>query len=274
LCDANGQSLIRSHAVFYAPSATTLYFLRTLHRPTIPQLAFLGVGDVRYQPPSLLARNTVAGHALSSIERGLDDLVGVHLSDLPAARQEVIDASRALGQPGSVLLLGAGATKMAFKREPLGNFKIIHFAVHAISTPHFPERSALILGRDPHSKDDGLLQAREIARLTLNAELVTLSACDTAKGKLEGEEGDNSLVQAFLIAGAKSVVATLWKVDDESTADLMKRFYTHLAQGQDKAGALRDAKLDLLKQLGKRAPVYWAGFTLTGDGSKPITLSK
>jgi CHAT domain-containing protein len=274
LRNANGQSLIRSHVVFYAPSATTLYFLRTLHRATIPQLAFLGVGDVRYQPPSLLASNTVAGHALSSIERGLDDLAGVHLSNLPATRQEVIDASRALGQPGSVLLLGTGATETAFKREPLSNFKIIHFAVHAISTPHFPERSALILGRAPHSKDDGLLQAREIATLTLNADLVTLSACDTAKGKLEGEEGDNSLVQAFLMAGAKSVVAALWKVDDDSTADLMKQFYTHFALGEDKAAALRDAKLDVLNQLGKRSPVYWAGFILTGDGSKPITLSK
>jgi CHAT domain-containing protein len=274
LRNASGDYLIRSHVVFYAPSATTLYFLRTLHRATIPRMTFLGVGDVPYQPPSLLASNTVAGHALSSIERGLDDLAGVHLSNLPATRQEVIDASRALGQPGSVLLLGSGATETAFKREPLNNFKIIHFAVHAISTPRFPERSALILGRAPHSKDDGLLQAREIATLTLNADLVTLSACDTAKGKLEGEEGDNSLVQAFLMAGAKSVVAALWKVDDEFTADLMKRFYTHLAQGEDKAAALRDAKLDLLNQLGKRAPVYWAGFILTGDGSMPVTLPK
>ncbi len=274
LRNASGDYLLRSHIIFYDPSATTLYFLRTLHRATIPQMAFLGVGDVPYQPPSLLASNSVAGHALSSIERGLDDLAGVRLSNLPATRQEVIDASRALGQPGSVLLIGAGATETAFKREPLSNFKVIHFAVHAISTPRFPERSALILGRAPHSKDDGLLQAREIAGLNLNADLVTLSACDTAKGKLEGEEGDNSLVQAFLMAGAKSVVAALWKVDDDSTAALMKQFYTHLAQGEDKSAALRHAKLDILNQWGKRAPVYWAGFILTGDGSEPITLSK
>ncbi len=273
LRNAAGDYLLRSHVVFYAPSATTLYFLRTLHRNAAPQMAFLGVGDVPYQPP-VVAASTMTGHILSSIERGLDDLAGGHLGNLPATRQEIIDASRALGQPGSVLLMGKGATKTAFKREPLSNFKIIHFAVHAFSLPRYPERSALVLGRDPHSKDDGLLQGREIARLTLSADLVTLSACDTAKGKPEGEEGDNSLVQAFLMAGAKSVVAALWKVDDDSTADLMKHFYTHLGQGEGKATALRDAKLDMLKQLGKRAPVYWAGFTLTGDGSEPITLSK
>jgi CHAT domain-containing protein len=132
----------------------------------------------------------------------------------------------------------------------------------------------LILGRAPHSKDDGLLQARDIAKLNLDADLVTLSACDTANGKLEGEEGVTSLVQAFLLAGAKSVLASVWKVDDASTAALMKHFYTHIAQGEDEASALRDAELDLLNQLNNPAPAYWAGFILTGDGSQPITLPK
>lgn len=103
---------------------------------------------------------------------------------------------------------------------------------------------------------------------------MTLSACDTASGKLEGEEGVTSLVQAFLLAGAKSVLASVWKVDDASTAALMKQFYTEIADGQDEATALRNAQLDLLRQMDNPAPVYWAGFILTGDGSEPISLAK
>lgn len=272
LRNGSGDYLIRSHIVFYAPSATTLYILRTQHRPATTKMAFLGLGGIRYAPSALVTNSTEVGDLLSSVLRGFDDLVGIQLDDLPATRQEVVDASDALGQRNSVLLIGNHATKPAFEREPLSEFSIIHFAAHAIATPRFPERSALILGRTPHSKDDGLLQARDIAKLNLNAALVTLSACDTANGKLEGEEGVTSLVQTFLLAGASSVLASVWKVDDESTAALMKQFYTHIAQGEDEAAALRDAELNVLKQMDDPAPVYWAGFILTGDGSEPIVL--
>lgn len=274
LRDSSGQYLVRSDVVSYAPSATTLYILRTQHRAATPRMAFLGVGGVPYQPATLEASTARIGDLFSSVLRGIAELAGVHPDNLPATRQEIIDASRALGQQRSVLLVGTDATKVAFEREPLSNFSIIHFAAHAISTPKFPERSALILGRTLHSKDDGLLQARDIAKLTLNADLVTLSACGTANGKLEGEEGVTSLVQAFLLAGAKSVLASVWKVDDASTAALMKQFYTEIAQGKDEATALRDAELHLLNQMDDPAPAYWAGFILTGDGSEPIVLSK
>jgi CHAT domain-containing protein len=274
LREPGGHYLIRSHVVFYAPSATTLYILRNQRQPTPPQMAFLGVGGVDYQPSTLVVNRAEIGGLLSSVLRGLDDFAGVRLDDLPATRQELIDASRVLGARNSVLLTGHNVAKTAFVHESLGDFSIIHFAAHAVATPKFPERSALILGRTPHSNDDGLLQARDIAKLNLNADLVTLSACDTANGKLEGEEGVTSLVQAFLLAGAKSVLASVWKVDDASTAALMKQFYTHIAQGEDEASALRDAELDLLNQLDNPAPAYWAGFILTGDGSQPITLPK
>jgi CHAT domain-containing protein len=172
------------------------------------------------------------------------------------------------------LLTGSRATETAFKREPLGEFKIIHLAVHAYESPGFPERDALLLGRDSKSSDDGLLQAREIARLPLHADLVTLSACDTGTGKAEGEEGDFSLVQAFLFAGARSVVAALWDVDDLSTAKLMKQFYAALARGEDEASALRTAKLQMLTQPAERSPLYWAAFTLDGYGDSPVRFSR
>jgi len=127
---------------------------------------------------------------------------------------------------------------------------------------------------DPASHDDGLLQVREIIRLRFNADLVTLSACNTGVGKLEGEEGVTNLVEAFLVSGAKSVVATLWTADDTYTLDLMERFYTHIAKGKDKATALRQAKLDLLaKFVGKQVPpYYWGAFVLVGDGASPVSL--
>ena len=101
---------------------------------------------------------------------------------------------------------------------------------------------------------------------------MTVSACDTATGKPEGEEGVDGLTEAFLLAGAKSVVGALWEVDDSATDTLMKNFYAHLASGEDKASALRQAKLDYLRTFGDRPPAYWAAFTLVGDGSAPITF--
>ena len=88
--------------------------------------------------------------------------------------------------------------------------------------------------------DDGLLQVREIIRLRLNAELTTLSACDTGVGKLQGQEGISNLVEAFLVAGSQSVVASLWSADDTFASALMERFYQRMAQGEDTSSALRE----------------------------------
>jgi CHAT domain-containing protein len=272
LQNSSGRYLIESHVVSYAPSATALCLLKGDRRPRTTEIAYLGVGGVPYRseavPPGA---ESISDHVVRAA-RGLFDLAGVDLSNLPATRDEVIDASHILGQSDSVVLTGDQATESAFKHEPLGEFKIIHLAVHAYESPGFPERDALLLGRAPKSNDDGLLQAWEIARLPLNADLVTLSACDTGTGKSEGEEGDFSLVQSFLFAGARSVVAALWDVDDLSTAALMRHFYAALASGQDEAAALRTAKLQMLAQPDERPPLYWAGFTLDGYGDSPIRL--
>jgi CHAT domain-containing protein len=187
-------------------------------------------------------------------------------------REEVIEVNEIVGKDG-VLLLGTDATETAFKSASLVDFKIIHIAAHGFADTQFPERSGLVLGVDPTSHDDGLLQVREIIRLRFNADLVTLSACNTGIGKLQGEEGVTNLVEAFLVSGAKSVVASLWSADDTYTLALMERFYTHIAEGQDKASALRQAKLDLLAKYGREVPpYYWGAFVLVGDGGSPIPL--
>jgi CHAT domain-containing protein len=169
------------------------------------------------------------------------------------------------------VMLGKDATEAGFKALPLADFRVIHLAVHGLGNSEFPDRAALVLGNSPSTGQDGLLQVREIRDLPLRADLVTLSACDTGNGKLLGEEGIASLERAFLLAGAKSVIASLWTADDTYTIALMKRLYQHLIDGYDKGAALQQAKVDLLKQFaGQAAPVYWAGFTLVGDGSVAI----
>jgi CHAT domain-containing protein len=115
---------------------------------------------------------------------------------------------------------------------------------------------------------------REIRDLNLTADLVTLSACDTGVGALEGEEGIANLVRAFLFAGAKSVVASLWAASDVYTLNLMQHFYLYIAAGEDKGSALRHAQMDLIKEFGEQAtPFYWARFIIVGDGSRSIPVS-
>src|SRR5204863_1229944 len=116
-----------------------------------------------------------------------------------------------------------------------------------------PDSSALVLLSDPSAGEDGFLQASEIVQLRLNAELVILSACDTAVGPVQGEEGIATLSRAFLLAGAKTVVSTLWSVDDTFSTFLMKQFYEQLAAGEPAAYALTIAKRDMLRKFGRKA---------------------
>src|ERR1700730_2151674 len=236
----SGKYLLESSVVTYAPSATVLQFLRTSHKSAAPTLPFLGVGDVAYDSEPPKERNQSDG-ATDFTTRGLYDLGGADFQPLPGTREEVLSASRIFG-PRSVVLLGSEATEAAFKREPLAEFRVLHLAVHGISNPKFPERAALVLGRDYESREDGLLQAREISNLVLNADLVTLSACNTDVGRLQGEEGIANLQRAFLLAGAKSTVATLWSADDTFTAALITQFYRYLAEGTGKGSHLWRAK--------------------------------
>jgi CHAT domain-containing protein len=273
LRDSEESLVLESRTVSYVPAATVLQFLRHEKPSASAQRAFLGVGDVAYQDQGHISANVEKpGGFKQRLERGMSDVFGTTLYDLPQTREEVIAASKIVGQD-SVLLLGSSATESAFKTEPLADFKIVHIAAHGFADTRFPERSGLVLGVDPTSHDDGLLQVREIIRLRFNADLVTLSACNTGVGKLEGEEGVTNLVEAFLVSGAKSVVASLWSADDTYTLDLMERFYSHIAEGQDRAAALRQAKLDLLARFGKQVPpYYWGAFVLVGDGGSPIPL--
>jgi CHAT domain-containing protein len=214
----------------------------------------LALGDVHYQ-----------GRSGDMIQRELLSLAGAKLERLPATATEVRSIGRLFSEK-SLVLTGESATEESLKEQrPLSRFKMIHFAVHGYADNKFPERSALVLTTKRNPKEDGLLQDREIMNLDLSAELVTLSACDSGFGKLQGQEGLSSLVKAFMIAGARTVVGSLWNVDDRLATDLMQRFYRNLAKGDDKGAAMRGAKLSLINEHGSLLPYHWAGFTLWGD---------
>jgi CHAT domain-containing protein len=274
LPDSQGRYLLESHIVTYAPSATVLYLIRNSPMAQPPTQAFLGVGDIQLTQDRTTAAKKDSGTASASTTTPANpfDLGGTRLQDIPATRDEVIAVSQLFGE--KTLLLGMDATETAFKAEPLAEFEIIHIAAHGVASAKFPDRAALVLGNDPKSGEDGLLQVREIRDLSLNADLVTLSACDTGVGALEGEEGIANLVRAFLFAGAKSVVASLWAASDVYTLKLMQHFYRHIADGEDKASALRHAQMELIKEFVDEAkPFYWAGFIMVGDGSRSILIS-
>lgn len=275
LQDENGQYIVKSQTISYVPSGTILDMLRRVEMPEPAPRPLLAVGDVAYENQGGAGKRVPSPKSVRGrIERGIADLSGVSLNDLPQTRQEVEQISSIAG-PGAVVLLRNTATETAFKKEPLEDFRILHLAVHGFADTQYPERSALVLGVDPKSEDDGLLQVREIIRLRLNAELTTLSACDTGVGKLQGQEGISNLVEAFLVAGSKSVVASLWSADDTSASALMELFYKRLAEGESASSALRNAKLDLLAQYGDQLnPFYWAAFIPVGETSSPIGIKQ
>lgn len=268
LMDQAGKYVAETHVVSVAPSATVLYVLRHKTHPAA-KYAFLGVGHTG--ATSNHGSHGVAGE-LADVVRGVFDLSNPQIAPLAYAGEEVKAAAGTIGPPARVLL-GKNASEEKLKSEPLDDIEIMHFAVHGVVNTSEPDRSALLFADGPQSTEDGLWQAREIRTLSLKTDLVTLSACDTGIGKIEREEGVDSLVGAFLMAGAKNVVASLWPASDRYTATLMEKFYTHLAQGMDEAAALNRAELDILQQYGHQAtPYYWAAFEIIGEGRGRITF--
>ncbi len=183
------------------------------------------------------------------------------LVPLPDSETEVETIANDLPHP-STILLGADATEGHFKHLDLDSTEVVHLALHGYADLDYPDRSALVFAPDPSGTDDGLLQVREIRNLHLKAKLVTLSACNTGVGPV-GDAGIVNLVNAFIEAGADSVVSTLWEVEDHTTEHMMADFYAQLANHRRKVDALRSAQLDLMNQ--GLPPYFWASFQIVGD---------
>jgi CHAT domain-containing protein len=260
LRELSGRYIAETRTVVYTPSATSFHLLmEEKQRQRTAHNALLALGGIPY------ARSPINR---SGLTRGYDRGGFV---DLPSSADEVGIARAAFPRGESRLFMGASATETAFKNASLTEYRVIHLAVHGFADTTFPERAALVLLSDPPAGEDGFLQASEVVQLRFDADLILLSACDTAVGPLQGQEGIANLSRAFLLAGARTVVSTLWHVDDSSSLFLMKRFYAHLLAKRSPASALTAAKRDMLRTFGRKAiPYQWAGFTIEGAATQPV----
>lgn len=251
----DGRFLIMDHPISYAPSTSSLGFLRTRRSSGHEVLA---IGNALMRNGDAAAER---GQSLASVGA---------LKPLVHSGPEVRAVSRVYGASAHVFEQEA-ATELVLTGTDAARAGIIHIATHGVFDEDMPERSGLALSAAPPS--DGILQMREVYRLRLNAALVTLSACQTALGKVITGEGLVGLSRAFFYAGSNAVLASLWNVNDASTARLMQPFYERLADGAAIDEALRTAKLDLLETGGRLAhPYYWAAFVVTGHGSAHVPV--
>src|SRR5581483_2398358 len=176
--------------------------------------------------------------------------------DLPKPQVEAANVAALF--PSSSALLRADASKSALKALG-GSFSMIHFATHGKFDTDAPLRSGLYLAKG--TEPDGVLTVSDLYSLRWNADLVTLSACETALGKVANGDDVIGLTRGFLYAGARSIVASLWEVDDAATAHLMETFYRNLGNN-DKREALRLAQIETRQQYPD--PWYWAAFNVLG----------
>lgn len=177
---------------------------------------------------------------------------------LKGARTEVAEVQRAI--LATVVRTGVAATETEVKRSA-GLYDVLHFATHAIVDEWSGASAGLAL--TPSATDDGLLDSSEIARLRLQASLVVLSACRTVGGEVIAGEGVRGLTSAFLQAGARSVIATAWRVNDRDVVPVVSAIYQELAKRQSVGAALRTAQLAAIRR--NVSPTVWGAFTLVGD---------
>ncbi|MBI2265305.1 MAG: CHAT domain-containing protein [Armatimonadetes bacterium] len=225
--DGKGANPLEKWDISYLPSATTLEHCR----PKEP------------------------GKADTLLAYALGDLASKGLPALPGTAREIEDLKTLFSAKNGVFFTEKTLAADQFKLRARDK-DLIHLATHGILNSRSPMESSIIIG-------EGSMPVKDAMLLDLKASLVTLSACQTGLGKLE--EGDEivGLTRAFFLAGASSVLSSLWSVSDASTAKLMIAFYRHLKSGEDKGRALRNAQLELKKE--HPSPFHWAPFVLTGD---------
>jgi CHAT domain-containing protein/tetratricopeptide (TPR) repeat protein len=287
---AEPQPLFVEHEIVSLPSASTLATLRREtagRKPAEKSLAVLA--DPVFTDDDTRVRRNVGKAAAKEKTRSADsdetDIVSLQLTRsgretgvigaegafgrLLSTRREAAAISALVPERERMQALDFEASRATALRPELGEYRIVHFATHGLLNNIHPELSGLVLslvdkGGQPQ---DGFLRLQDIYNLKLPAELVVLSACQTGLGKKVEGEGLIGLTRGFMYAGAPRVVASLWKVDDRATSELMKRFYQGML-GPERlrpAGALRQAQLSIWKQKQWREPYYWAAFVLQGE---------
>ena len=184
---------------------------------------------------------------------------------LPHSRREAERLAELAGEQ-TLMLLGPEARKEAVLGRGLKGYRWLHFATHGYVDDERPELSSLALSQPTGATGDGRLRLHDIYGMTLDADLVVLSGCETGLGKSVRGEGYLGLTRGFFFAGAARVAAGLWRVEDRATAELMTRFYGNMLEhGQAPTQALRQAQLALRRETRYKDPFYWAGFVVQGD---------
>ena len=258
--DGTGRFLVEKYRVSYAPSASSLLYLRGRRRDGVPGKALLAFAD----PLNSVGKKSSESLSSDDIMREFYLQQGFELPALPHSREEIRTIERSLKAGRKEMYSGEKAKEEIVKSLSLPDYRIIHFATHGLVDTRVPMRSALVLSLDADPREDGFFQAREILQARLNADLVVLSACQSGRGKLEKGEGVSGLARAFFHAGAQSVLATLWSINDKATSRFMGGFYDSLSLGKSKDEALQLAKIRLLRSEYSH-PFYWAAFVLNGD---------
>ncbi len=249
--------LIEKHPISYTSSASLLN--PKLHRTKKTEKDLLAFGN----PDFGSKQNKGILEWLSSLKTVKSILRGDSFAPLPYAELEV--KSIAENFTDAAIFIGNDATETRLK-EMAGNYKFIHLATHNLADDTQPMYSKIILAQTGEESEDGFLQTYEVYNLKLNADLVVLSGCNTGLGKLSRGEGLIGMTRAFLYAGASNLVVSLWPVNDESTAELMRYFYENLKKGVGKKSALQNAKVKLIHSNDwKRNPFYWGAFVLRGE---------
>ncbi len=254
--------LLEDYILSYAPSLTALREMRKISRKraanTPDKNTLLAFGNPVFEAPNA---ETKANPAL--VLRA-----GDALAPLPDAEREVQSLRDLYGARRSVIYVEKEAREDRAKAEA-GRFKVLQFATHGVFNDANPLYSYLILSPDAQKGgDDGLLEARELMNLNLSADLVVLSACETARGRVSSGEGMIGMTWALFVAGVPSTVASQWKVSSAGTTQIMLDFHRNLlnkSKQSDKAAALRAAELGFLRKGTFRHPFYWAGFVLIGN---------
>jgi len=270
--------LIRSQEIVNLPSASVLAALRRLPQRSSASKSVAVFADPVYEkddpriqaaarsvPPALPEHY----ETLSQTVRDTDENGKTKLSRLPSTNQEARHILSFAPSGSWMEATGFKATRARATDTSLAEYRIVHFATHGILNEKHPEMSGLVLSlydEQGRFHQEGFLHLSDIYGLHLPVDLVVLSACRTGLGKEIKGEGLIGLTRGFMYAGASRVVASLWKVDDEATAELMKRFYQKmLREGMRPAAALRAAQASMSEQRRWGNPYYWAGFILQGE---------
>jgi tetratricopeptide (TPR) repeat protein len=252
----NGGTLLRATTISYLPSASGLAWLRT--GAIAPQLQLLAFGDVPARDPT---------HASTAAAALLADF---QLPPLTQTGRE-LDAARRYLAGRQHVLTGAAASEGAYRDSTGQTVGVVHLAAHALVDERLGRGAAILLA--PDENEDGLLRPDEIITGRHPTVLTVLAACHSAANALESGRALSSLTGAFLAAGSKAVIATLWDVDDATTAAFMEQLYYEIGQGAAPSDALRRVKLRLSADPKWSNPAAWSGYVLIGEAHTPLVRS-